>query len=129
MGRPEARRWGPTVGVSLDLQLQERWSKCAAELGGAALWGQQMETHSFQPAGASLSHSLGCFTSWGCGGGLHGEKDKSTMGCLVLAESLVMPRQSEEILLLEGWLEQVPRAREDGASVGEEKPNTEEEQT
>lgn len=40
-----------------------------------------------------------------------------------------MPRQSEEILLLEGWLEQVPRAREDGASVGEEKPNTEEEQT
>ena len=40
-----------------------------------------------------------------------------------------MPLQLEQILLLEGWLGQVPRAWEDGTSAGEEKPNEEEEQT
>lgn len=40
-----------------------------------------------------------------------------------------MHRQLEEILLLEGWLGQVPRACKDGTSVGEEKPSEEEEQT
>ena len=37
-------------GVVYSDQLQERWSKCADELGCVALWGQQLETHSFQQA-------------------------------------------------------------------------------
>lgn len=79
MGRPEARRAGTPVGVSLDLQLQERWSKCAAELGFCllTLWGQQMETHSFQPAGSqSVSQPWMLHHVRDVEGGLHGEKDK-----------------------------------------------------
>lgn len=65
----------------------------------------------------------------GMGGVFMGKRTKVQCDVWFWLKSLVMPPAVRGTLLLEGWLEQVPRAWEDGASAGEAKPNTEEEQT
>lgn len=124
MGRPETRRRGPPVGVSLDLQLQGAGANVLLSWGLRHCGGSRWKPIVSSQRGQSVSQPW-MLSSWGCGGGVFmGKRTKVQCDVWFWLKALVMPRQLEEILLLERMARAGAQGMGGWASAGEAKPNT-----